>query len=107
MQAARLGHNQSIVRSLNEESNAGFMVPSAPFDKHVAGFLCECSDLDCSALIYVPVAKYQEVRGDARRFLVRPGHEIPAIEHVVDRAESYHVVEKVGSAAEQVTQDAK
>jgi hypothetical protein len=40
------------------------------------------------------------VRAGAAQFVLVPGHEIPAIERVVERAASYVVVEKVGDAAE-------
>jgi hypothetical protein len=103
--AASLGHNQDVVRSLNEQLDDGLFAPRPPLPDDVNGFLCECSDLDCTCLIYVAPAKYAEVRGNARRFFVRPGHEIPDIEAVVESTADYCVVEKVGAAAEAVERD--
>jgi hypothetical protein len=101
-----LAHNQSAVRSLNEQLDGGLLVPPAPLRHDAPAFLCECSNVDCSDLIYVPAATYQEVRRDPRRFFIRPGHDIPDIERVVADHGDFCVVEKTGLAAAQVTRDA-
>ena len=51
-------------------------------------------------LVELTVAEYEHVRASATHFMLVPGHEIPSIERVVQRAPSYVVVEKLGEAAE-------
>jgi hypothetical protein len=45
------------------------------------------------------VEEYEEIRSDPRRFVVKPGHELPDFERVVEQ-EGYYVVQKVGDAGE-------
>jgi hypothetical protein len=104
--AARLGHNQSVVRSLNRRLDHGLVTPKEPFPTVGPGFLCECSNLDCTEIVYVDLATYEEVRRDDRRFFVRTGHGIPDIEQIVAVGDGYAVVEKVGVAASGATRDA-
>jgi hypothetical protein len=103
--AARLGHNQSVMRTLNDELTAGQLASQASPLTEQCAFMCECSDLGCLQLVSVSVEKYSAVRRDARRFFVHPGHEIPEIEAVVERAAGYFVVEKTGAAKAAVAED--
>jgi hypothetical protein len=103
--AARLGHNQSVVRSLNGKLDHGLATPKEPFPAEGPGFLCECSNLDCTEIVYVDLGTYEDVRRNDRRFFVRTGHDIPEIERVVAEGHGYVVVEKLGTAAAAVTGD--
>jgi hypothetical protein len=82
----RLADNEHIFRSLNERIAA------------VSGerleIVCECSAEGCTERIMVGRDEYTAVREHPRRFLVCPGHEIPAIEIVVDANDRFLVVEK-------------
>lgn len=62
-------------------------------------FICECSDDRCTERVAVPRAVYEEVRANARRFLVVPGHD-QNFEDVVERTERHAMVEKEGRAGE-------
>jgi hypothetical protein len=42
----------------------------------------------------MPRERYREIRSNTRRFFVRPGHEMPDVETVVEREEAWYVVEK-------------
>ena len=64
------------------------------------GLLCECADLDCTATITLSVAEYERIRSSSVRFPIAPGHELPEVENVVEVADGYVVVQKVGKAAE-------
>jgi hypothetical protein len=97
--AARLGRNQSVVRSLNSRLDNGLVTPKAPFPTEGPGFLCECSNLDCTEIVYVDLATYEDVRRTEHRFFVRTGHNIPEIEQIVGEGNGYVIVEKVGTAA--------
>jgi hypothetical protein len=97
-QAARLGRNQVIARSLNEQLAGGLIKPKPPLPAGIAGFMCECSNLACTGLVYMDVKEYSEVRTAPARFVVRTGHQIPEIERVVGGHGNFVVVEKIGAA---------
>ena len=45
-------------------------------------------------------ALYEAVRANPRRFVLLDGHDIPAVERVVERHEGFEIVEKVGESGE-------
>jgi hypothetical protein len=45
-------------------------------------------------------AEYERIRSAPTHFVVLPGHEIPAVERVVERTGGYVVVKKLGHAGE-------
>jgi hypothetical protein len=93
----RSAQNEAVFREINERIEAGHW----PDDRgKLVAFRCECGELGCNVLIDVTLDAYERVRADARHFLVSPGHEIPAIESVVDRQAGYVVVEKKGIAGQ-------
>ena len=51
-------------------------------------------------LLELSLPTYERVRQNPRRFLLAPGHEVPEVEVVVERAEAYVVVEKRGEAGD-------
>jgi hypothetical protein len=59
-----------------------------------AVFLCECGILGCSRTIELPLAEYAAVRQGFDRFLIAPGHELVAVDRVVEEHEAYCVVVK-------------
>lgn len=89
----RAARNEVVFRQVNEEV-AGL----GPDGAGVASFVCECADASCIDRVEVPVDAYEAVRANPRRFIVKPGHERPELEEVVDRPDGYLVVEKVGDA---------
>lgn len=95
--ADRIGHNETLFREVNERIAAG-QWPTERADP--VAFRCECGSLRCNLLLELTLDAYEEVRASATHFVLVPGHEIPAIERVVEREPSYVVVEKVGGAAE-------
>jgi len=46
------------------------------------------------------VEEYEQVRSDANRFAVLPGHELPAVERVVEATGRYVVVAKLGGGGQ-------
>ena len=94
----RAARNEALFREVNEniarlEERHG-QTHAAPV------YVCECANADCADQLAIDPATYQRVRQHARLFFVRPGHEDPQIEHVVQRREDYFVVEKKGAAGE-------
>jgi hypothetical protein len=93
----RLAANEVIFREVNEGIERG-QWPGEP-DSEV-GFRCECARLGCNQLVGLTLAEYEHVRQDPRRFMMIPGHEIPAVETVVEQRDGYLIVEKRDEAGE-------
>jgi hypothetical protein len=88
----KIGKNEALFRQVNEE----IAVINDTFGAvtEVDAVVCECGDQSCIEQIHVDRADYERIRADSRNFLVIPGHEIPDVEHVVERTERYWVVRK-------------
>ena len=94
----RLARNEAFFREVNESIRGA--AGSQGSDGHVYEFLCECADTGCSQRVSLSVAEYELVRADGRRFVIAPGHVVPAIETVVAHSGDHAVIEKVGPAGE-------
>ena len=90
----RIGHNEALFREINERIEAGRW----PGDDGNPAFLCECARLGCNVLVELTIGEYEHIRGEARRFVLAPGHELPEAERVVERHPAYVVVGKHGVA---------
>ena len=93
----RLAHNETVFREINERIEAG-QWPRRP--RRAVAFRCECGSLRCNLLIELTIVEYEQVRASSTHFLLVPGHEIPAIERVVEREGNFVVVEKLGDAGQ-------
>ena len=99
----RIGKNEALFRTINErvESiNESFAV--------VAGTMtvvCECGDQRCLKHIELTRDEYERLRSDPARFAVKPGHEAPDVEDVVERHDRYWVIKKHGAAPEDLAQE--
>ena len=88
----KLVWNQQVFARANES------IRDLATDAAISGpvqFLCECSDVDCRAEIAMSVGEYRRAHARAKSFVVVTGHELPAIERVVESRRGYVVVEKV------------
>jgi hypothetical protein len=56
-------------------------------------FLCECSARNCTDLILLHLGEYRRIRA-SDGFMVRPGHDDPHVEQVVEEHDTYQIVEK-------------
>jgi hypothetical protein len=65
-----------------------------------AVFTCECGNIGCNQTISMRISDYEAVRTDFDRFLSAPGHEIEAVDEVVERHPGYLVLRKLGAAAD-------
>ncbi len=92
----RTAKNESVFRALNEQLGAA----ASGSASDVSGFVCECASIACTAVLAVPLGEYEEVRRHSERFIVAPdeSHVDPEVEEIVDRGDSYWVVEKKGLA---------
>jgi hypothetical protein len=91
-QEVRIARTESLFRDVNER----IAESAGRFDAERAEFVCECGDQACTERVDASLDEYEEVREDAARFLLRPGHEDTRIERVVERrGKRLAVVEKV------------
>jgi hypothetical protein len=98
-QARRLAANEALFREINEAITRGRWAGEGNASER---FCCECAGADCSEIVRMEPREYERVRANARRFILCPGHEDPAIETVIERTPVYVVVEKRGAAAREV-----
>jgi hypothetical protein len=94
----RAARNQSLFRAINEK----LIDLSEAFAAFAGDFqiACECADTFCLASLTIAPEAYEEVRSQANRFVVLPGHIVPEVEKVVAEEDGYVVVEKIALAAE-------
>jgi hypothetical protein len=57
-------------------------------------FLCECGHVGCSKTIRIPLADYEKARAGFERFVLAPGHEITAVDEVLERKPHFLLVAK-------------
>jgi hypothetical protein len=93
----RVAENEATFRRANEALLLSFQELGPD---ELAPFICECGDDRCTQTIRLKLEEYEEVREQAGRFVVVPGHEILEVERVVEASERYEVVEKPSRTAE-------
>jgi hypothetical protein len=91
----RIARNEATFRSINEDIERG---RDAEDDHTLVGFVCECGSADCSRLIELTPAEYEQVRSDPCRFAIVNGHQIETVESVVETHDRYAVVRKLASS---------
>jgi hypothetical protein len=91
--AEKGAHNQALIREVNER------IEQVAEDAAHPEFLCECADTNCVEVIEISIAEYEAIRSSPVQFPVKPGHDYPEFERVVEEHEHYAVVEKFGEAA--------
>src|SRR4051794_17057098 len=96
----RLAANEARFREMNENAQ-----PRREESDEGSRHICECANSGCVAWISVPPADYARVRETPRQFLVKPGHEKPDIEDVVERQGGWFVVAKPDEVAHIVDPD--
>jgi hypothetical protein len=89
----RGGKNQALFREVNEQ------IKGVSHMTYI-DFLCECADMECTEIVALTPAEYEAVRAHPERFPIKPGHDLPELERVVEEHNRYVVVEKVEAAAE-------
>jgi hypothetical protein len=99
----RVGHNEALFRQVNErieDLSEAFATPSETFS-----VVCECGEISCTEHVHLPPAVYERARQDPARFIVKLGHEVRDIEHIVEAADDYCVVEKDAPTAKLVAEE--
>jgi hypothetical protein len=95
--AREVGRQQALFREVNERIEE----LAESFDlMDELSILCECGSDQCDERIALSEDEYEKLRRIPTRFAVRPGHEIPEVERVVERHDAFVVVEKFGDSAQ-------
>jgi hypothetical protein len=92
----RIEENEKLFREVNErvaQMHRGLQTGVDP------EWVCECGEATCFEKVRVPLERYREIRARANWFFVKPGHEKPDAERVVEQDDGFLVVEKDGLAA--------
>ena len=88
----RVAQNEVLFRAVNEkllDLNFAFSGVTGRFS-----IVCECGDSACTEEITLTKDDYARLRSEATLFAIIRGHEIPVIEELVERHETYDVVRK-------------
>jgi hypothetical protein len=94
----RLAKNEVLFREVNERIRDSAAAGGIRDDRNL-GFVCECSNVDCTLRLRVSIGDYERTRSDPAQFLVALGHELPEIEDVVTVEDGFQIVRKEGAAA--------
>ena len=89
--ARRVGENEALFRSVNEQVHdltETFLVEGR------LRIACECGQASCLEQIELVPSAYEAVRADATLFVVKPDHDEPDVETVVERNDGYWIVRK-------------
>jgi hypothetical protein len=97
--AERVAQNNEVFRRANDQIRLA--ADAHGFDAPIP-FLCECANQRCTAVVRLTPAAYAEIRSHPRHFVTAPGHQAHGDGHeqVVERADDYEKVEKVGEAGQ-------
>jgi hypothetical protein len=94
----RLGRaekNELAFQQYNER-RAAFETATGLWEDASVPFVCECDDPDCVQAVQLSPVDYERFTAPADRFIVKTGHEDPAVEVVVDEYADFLVVSKPG-----------
>lgn len=89
----RLAENEVIFKQVNKDVDE-FLHDIGVENLLTAPFFCECSNIQCHDRIELPPKEYERIHKHPKHFVVVGGHEVPAVERVVDHRDGYNIVEK-------------
>jgi hypothetical protein len=98
----RVARNEAMTREMNEEIEQAH--PRSPADNFRV--ICECGNSDCTRVIAIAVDEYEEVRSDARHFVVVGAHVMSDVEEVVRETERFTVVRKREGTPAEISEEA-
>lgn len=102
----RLAENEVVFRQHNEQIQKDFdnldeiskSEGKGSFDyaeNMVLEFMCECSNEKCTQRLPLALNKYGEIHQHRHRFTIVPGHERPKIEKIIEKTDTFIVVQKL------------
>ncbi len=89
--ARRVGLNEALFRTVNDEVRD---VSKRFSETEAMSVVCECERTDCYERVELGPNDYERVRSDPTHFVVKPRHDAPDVESVVERHADYWVVRK-------------
>lgn len=90
--ARRVSENEVLFRAVNEQIETLNEQLGSRGDPMTV--VCECWSAECVERLQIQASSYEQVRRDATRFVVAPGHVVEDMETVVERGDGYEVVAK-------------
>jgi hypothetical protein len=90
---ARAEKNEQAHKRHNERRAGLEEEAGVPPDDPVP-FVCECDRPDCAKAVMLRLDEYEQAVKPPDQFVVRPGHEDPSVERVIDRRDGYVIVSK-------------
>jgi hypothetical protein len=98
----RLARNEAASREINEKIEEAYQgePPANRID-----IVCECARMTCDAAIDITLDEYEDVREDARHFVILPGHFVGDIEWIVYENDRFAVVAKRKGVPADVARD--
>jgi hypothetical protein len=95
----RVAKNEARHRELNEEIEQSYQSHSGDDYMDV---VCECGIADCDAFLKVTKAEYEDIRADARKFILFRDHFAPDVDEIVSESDRFVVVAKRDGAAAEI-----
>lgn len=95
--AERIVENELVLREVNEriaEKTSELEARGLAGVDETSEYLCCCGRPDCAETIKLTLAEFEEAHARDDQFIVAPGHEVPVIEELVARHDTYSVVRK-------------
>ena len=108
MREDRIIRNEALFRELNErvrEIEATLTAGGVAEPSDFSEVFCECGLDDCTAKIRLTHDEYERVRSNPLHFAIVPGHQIAAVERVIDTNQRFVTVEKLEGERELVLSD--
>ena len=109
-----MAENEVVFREYNERIKKGFdelkqiakeegqeaFVHEKDMPLH---FYCECSDENCRQRLIIKPSRYNEIHQHRNQFVIAYGHDVQAVERIIDGEADYCVVEKFRDPPETAT----
>jgi hypothetical protein len=87
----RIAKNEAVVREINEGIEDAKAADAS--GGHVR-MLCECGREDCNEFVAITLSEYEQIRSDARTFLIAKDHTVPDVDFVLSETDRFAVVQK-------------
>ena len=88
----RIGENEAVFRSVNDQIRG--LSQTLTTATETMSVVCECGTSSCAERFQVRPEDYAQVRDDSTLFLIKPGHDFPETETVVEKTPAYWIVRK-------------
>lgn len=102
MRAERIGENEALFRSVNEQVRR--LSDAWAVRDDTIRIVCECGSTSCVEQIALHPSEYERIRADGALFAVCPGHEAADVEDVVARNDGYWTVRKHPGLPERIAE---